>query len=79
MRANRLNGVSLGYMGGIEYLKGLSIGLILNSSTEARGAQIGAINKTKSLHGVMIGLWNTAENNKHLQDLPLINVNFRKD
>ena len=50
---------------------------VKNSFEDFTGVSFGIINRTKTLSGVQIGLWNVVESNPmFLKKLPLINVNF---
>jgi hypothetical protein len=35
-------------------------------------------NHARELHGIQIGLWNVAENNRIFKIMPLINMNFSR-
>lgn len=75
-----INGISFGaYCGAnTEKLNGVSLSFFTNSIDELNGLSVGFLNSTKDLHGVLIGLWNVAENNKIFKRTPFINFNFRK-
>ena len=73
-----INGLTIGLTIGAnaEKLNGVSIGLFGNRIGELNGISIGVINKSKKVHGIQIGLWNVAENNRIFKRMPIINFNF---
>ena len=76
---DRVNGVTIGIICGIqaEELNGIAIG-INNSTDLQKGVTIGLLNSTKHLCGIQLGLWNVAENNRIFRRTPIINFNLRR-
>lgn len=76
----RINGIAIGLVIGsnTEKMNGLTLSLFNNVSDTLNGVAIAVLNSTKELHGVQIGLWNVAENNRFFKKMPFMNVNFRK-
>jgi hypothetical protein len=75
-----VNGVAIGLIIGsnTEKMNGLSLSLFNNVCETLNGVAISALNRTDELHGIQIGLWNVAENNRIFKKFPLVNINFRK-
>jgi hypothetical protein len=76
---DKVNGVAIGIIWGIqaEELNGIAIG-INNSTNVQKGITIGLLNSTKHLYGIQLGLWNVAENNRIFKRTPIINFNFKR-
>mgnify|MGYP003583261612 CR=1 FL=1 len=64
-----------GLINSIDRLSGVSIAALMNMATEARGLQIGLINKCQTGNVVQIGLFNRIGK----RVVPVINFRFKKD
>ena len=59
-------------------MNGVTLSLFNNVSDTLNGVAVALLNHTKELHGIQLGLWNVAENNRILKKMPLLNINFRR-
>jgi hypothetical protein len=75
-----INGLTFGTIIGANTKKmnGLSLSVFTNVIDTLNGVSVSLMNRTKELHGVQLGLWNVAENNKIFKKMPILNFNFRK-
>jgi hypothetical protein len=75
-----VNGLAFGLIIGsnTKKMNGLSLSLFNNNCDTLNGVAISMINKTKELHGIQLGLWNVAANNRIFKRMPILNFNFRK-
>ncbi len=66
-----INGVAIGtFSVSVGKINGLSISVVQNYNDEQNGVSIGIVNKSKKLHGIQLGIWNIAENNKIFKRFP---------
>jgi hypothetical protein len=79
-RIGQINGFTLGGLCGASAyeVNGVCVSLFSNDADVLNGVSVALKNHARELHGIQIGLWNVAENNRIFKIMPLINMNFSK-